>query len=387
MPTEALGWFAAGWCLFANSIHVASTILARGGGARPTGPGIPISRLSVVAPMRGEGDASPEYLDALAGLQREGAEVLICVADASDGAAEVVRRHWLDAGQGHPPLLIGALDTFNPKMNNAAKGFDMARGDVVALCDAGVLLDGETVAGAMGALSGRVGLVLALKWAEAGEGAAAALEAAWIDGHQARFLLAADRLGIPVASGGVTFIDRATLNRVGGWRGFFGYIADDYAIARSVRRTGLGTRLSASMPRVRLGRRSWAAVWDRQVRWARTRLRLPVWPLVIWEPAVGLASAVAVGLAALCILIPDAGSTEVAAYLGMQIALWMAAEFAFLTGHDARAGWRAILAGLARELLTWPLLATALLGRDLVWRGSDLGGDWRRGAARDGEPT
>ena len=30
------------------------------------------------------------------------------------------------------------------------------------------------------------------------------MERAYIDGHQARFLLAADRLGIAVASGGVT---------------------------------------------------------------------------------------------------------------------------------------------------------------------------------------
>ncbi len=57
-------------------------------------------------------------------------------------------------------------------------------------------------------LSDKVGLVLALKAGERPENFAAEIERAYINGHQARFLLAADRLGIAVASGGVTLLPR-----------------------------------------------------------------------------------------------------------------------------------------------------------------------------------
>jgi len=57
--------------------------------------------------------------------------------------------------------------------------------------------------------------VLALKAAEAPQNFAAELERSYIDGHQARFLFAADRLGLAVASGGVTLLSRDTLRRIG----------------------------------------------------------------------------------------------------------------------------------------------------------------------------
>ena len=57
---------------------------------------------------------------------------------------------------------------------------------------------------------------------------------------------------------------------------------------RLYRELGFKTILSDCLPRLPLGRRQWLAVWQRQVRWARTRLRLPVWPLVALEPLAGL---------------------------------------------------------------------------------------------------
>ena len=87
-----------------------------------------------------------------------------------------------------------------------------------------------------------------------------------------------------------------TLQRIGNWRGFNRWIADDYSVTRSVRELGLQTRLGGVMPRLPLGRRDWPVVWSRQVRWARTRLRLPVWPLVLWEPAIGWAVSGVAGL-------------------------------------------------------------------------------------------
>src|SRR5262249_30664089 len=147
--------------------------------------------------------------------------------------------------------------TFNPKMNNVRKGLEAASRPVVALCDAGIELDATALCRVAAPLADGIGLVLALKAAEAPENFAAELERAYIDGHQARLLLAPERHGIAVAPGGVPLLSRETLQRIGNWRGFNRWIADDYSVTRSVRELGLPTRLGDDMLRLPLGRRDW----------------------------------------------------------------------------------------------------------------------------------
>ena len=267
-----------------------------------------------------------------------------------------IRALWPEA-----PILVGSDTTFNPKMNNVRKGLEAASRPVVALCDAGILLDAETLCRAAAPLSDKVGLVLALKAGEAPENFAAELERAYIDGHQARFLFAADRLGLAVASGGVTLLSHDTLQRIGNWRGFNRWIADDYSVTRSVRELGLATRLGDIMPRLPLGRRDWPLVWQRQVRWARTRLRLPVWPLVLWEPVIGWALSGAVAAAALAAAELDADTIVLG--LVLHTSVWLAGEKWFMAGRGLAFGWRAAAAALVREALAPALMVQALSSR------------------------
>jgi ceramide glucosyltransferase len=320
--------------------------------------------------MNGATDASPHYVAALRALAEQGAEILICVAEADDGALAPLAALWPDA-----PVLIGRDTTFNPKMNNVRKGLEAARRPVVALCDAGIVLEPAMLCRAAAPLSDRVGLVLALKAAQAPENFAAELERAYINGHQARFLLAADRLGLAVASGGVTLMGNETLQRIGNWRGFNRWIADDYSVTRAVRELGLETRLGGVMVPLPLGRRDGGAVWRRQVRWARTRLRLPVWPLVLWEPAIGGMASGVVGLLALALA--GVGLQGLLIGLVVHTAAWIAAEWWFSAGRGLSFGWRAALAAMTREALAPLLMVRALSGRRIDWRGTDLGGGWR----------
>lgn len=370
MTGGALVWVGLGWWLASSAIQWLSAALAR----RP-GP-LPVMRhrpedFSIVAPLKGAADASPVYVEALRTLAQAGAEVLICVASADDDAVAATRAIWPDA-----PLWIGADTTFNPKMNNVRKGLEAASRPVVALCDAGVVLGQDELRQAAASLSDRIGLVLALKAADAPENFAAELERAYIDGHQARFLFAADRLGIAVASGGVTLLTHDTLQRIGNWRGFNRWIADDYSVTRAVRELGLGTRLGVVMPRLPLGRRRWRDVWLRQVRWARTRLRLPVWPLVLWEPAIGGAVSGVAGMAALAGM--GMGAAGVMLGLFFHIGLWLTAEKWFMAGRRLSFGPRAAAAVVVREALAPFLMVQALGSRTIDWRGTDLGGRWRR---------
>ncbi len=375
MASGALAWVGLGWWGASTALHWATAVV----GSQRRAPPAPdkldaVSRapsdFSIVAPVSGADDVTVAYIQALKTLADAGAEILICVATDDDGAVAPVRALWPDA-----PILVGRDTTFNPKMNNVRKGLEAASRPFVALCDAGILLDAENLRRAALPLSDRVGLVLALKAGEAPGNFAAELERAYIDGHQGRYLFAADRIGVTVASGGVTLLTREALQRIGNWRGFNRWIADDYSVTRSVREAGLKTTLGDFMVRLPLGERDWSAVWRRQVRWARTRMHLPVWPLVLWEPLVGWLAAGAAGVAGALVL--GVSPSIVAAGVAAHTILWLAAEKMFMSSHGLTFGWRAAAAALVREALAVPLMASALGGRAIIWRGTDLGGQWR----------
>ena len=378
MVASVLFWAGLGWWAATMLVQWISAGLGRW--RRPADPARHgAADFSIVAPMVGVRDASPAYVRGLADLSRAGAEILICVTAEDDAAVGRTRADWPEA-----PILVGSDDTFNPKLNNVRKGLESASRPIVALCDAGIDLKLADLISAAAHLSDKVGLVLALKAGARPENFAAELECSYINGHQARFLTAADRLGMPVASGGVTILTRDTLQRIGGHQGFLNYLADDYSVVRMVRdRLGQTTWLAGVMPRLLVGDRRWQDVWRRQVRWGSTRLKLSpeVRALVLLEPAIGwLASGLALMLALLA-----AGTAPV--WLALAVALhtiaWFGAEAWFLGGRDLPFGPRAWAAALARESLVPLLAAQAWLGRNRIdWRGTNLAAGWQ--PARDG---
>jgi ceramide glucosyltransferase len=381
MVACALFWIGLGWWAITMLVQWLSAVLALR--RRPVPPARhQAADFSIVAPLAGIHDASEDYVGRLAELARAGAEVLICVASERDDAVARVRARWPAA-----PILFGNDSTFNPKLNNVRKGLEAASRPVVALCDAGIALAVGELATAAAQLSDDVGLVLALKAGEQPENFAAEMECAYLNGHQARFLLAADRLGMPVASGGVTILTRDVLERIGGHQGFLNYIADDYSVVRTVRdRVGRATWLANVMPRLPLGRRRWSDVWRRQVRWGSTRLNLTteVKALVLFEPAIGwLASGLAGSVALLAL---DVGTGTLALALAAHTVAWFAAEAWFVRGYRLPFGPRAWAAALVREALVPVLAAQAWHGRHRIdWRGTNLAAGWRPGDGTAGK--
>jgi ceramide glucosyltransferase len=381
MAVCILFWVGLGWWAITMLVQWVSAALAL---RRRAVPQVrhKAGDFSIVAPLAGADDASEAYIGRLAELARAGAEVLICVASERDEAVAQVHAHWPGV-----PILIGSDGSFNPKLNNVRKGLEAASRPVVVLCDAGIALTAGDLVAAAAQLSDEVGLVLALKAGERPENFAAEMECAYINGHQARFLLAADRLGMPVASGGVTILTRDVLERVDGHQGFLNYIADDYSVVRTVRdRVGKTTWLANVMPRLPLGRRHWADVWRRQVRWGSTRLNLTieVKALVLFEPAIGwLASGLAGGVA---LVACGVGMGYLALAVALHTLAWFAAEAWFVSGYGLPFGPRAWVAALAREALAPVLAAQAWRGRHRIdWRGTNLAAGWRPGDGAAGK--
>src|SRR5471032_2704992 len=142
MAEGALVWLGLGWWGFGSAVQWASAALARPARWAPEGDRGPAdfspADFSIVAPLQGAADASPDYVGALQRLSGAGAEILVCVAHADDGAVAATRALWPEA-----PILVGNDTTFNPKMNNVRKGLEAASHSVVALCDAGVALEAD----------------------------------------------------------------------------------------------------------------------------------------------------------------------------------------------------------------------------------------------------
>lgn len=378
MATCILFWAGLGWWVTTMLVQWITAALGRW--RRPSEPvRHGAADFSIVAPMVGSSDASKAYVTSLADLSRAGAEVLICVTTEDDEAVGRIRAGWPEA-----TILVGSDDTFNPKLNNVRKGLEAASRPIVALCDAGIDLRHSEIAAAAAHLSDKVGLVLALKAGDRPTNFAGEMECSYINGHQARFLMAADRLGMPVASGGVTILARETLQRIGVHQGFLNYLADDYSVVRMVRdRLGQTTWLAHVMPRLLVGGRRWQDVWRRQVRWGSTRLKLSpeVRALVLFEPAIGwlvsgfalLAALLAVGVAPPWLALAIVAHTVA----------WLAAEAWFLSAHGLPFGPRAWAATLVREALVPALAVQAWLGRNRIdWRGTNLAAGWQPG--RDG---
>lgn len=373
MASGVLFWTGLAWWAGTMLVQWASAALAlRRRVIPPQRYGL--ADFSIVAPMAGAHDASAFYVARLAELARGGAQVLICVANDRDDAIAATRAHWPEA-----PILVGSDATFNPKLNNVRKGLEAASRPVVALCDAGIALAADALAAAAAQLSDEVGLVLVLKAGERPHGFAAEMECAYINGHQARFLLAADRLAMPVASGGVTILTREVLQRIGGHQGFLNHIADDYSVVRAVRdQVGRTTWLAGFMLRLPVGDRRWSQVWRRQVRWGSTRLNLPleVKALVLLEPAIGWLGSGLAGCTAL--LAVGADAIVVAFAVAAHTVAWLAAEAWFASGYGLAFGPRAWIAALVREALVPVLAIEAWLGRKRIdWRGTDLAAGWR----------
>jgi ceramide glucosyltransferase len=77
-------------------------------------------------------------------------------------------------------------------------------------------------------------------------------------------------LGRQDCLGGTMALTRATLARVGGLPALVNHLADDNVLGTLVRRLGLSVRIAPTLPVVVVQERALRALWQHELRWART---------------------------------------------------------------------------------------------------------------------
>ena len=188
----------------------------------------------------------------------------------------------------------------SPKLNKLAAPLDAARHDFVFTKDSNITLDPDTMAAFMQNFSQGVGLVCAVPVAVRPESFAGRIEAFLINGH-ARLLLTASALGLGFGVGKTMLFRRSDLARAGGIEVLSDTLAEDTAISMELARQGLRTVFAHRTVAQETGARSFADIYERQLRWSvirrkNERFTFPLEPLASPLPAA-VAGALAAPLA------------------------------------------------------------------------------------------
>lgn len=330
--------------------------------------------VSVVRPLRGLEAFSEETLLASFRLDYPAYELIFCVADAGDPVLPMLER--MRAAHPHIPsrLILGDERIGgNPKLNNCVRGWDAARHDWVILADSNVLMAPDYIQQMQAAWRAETGLVCSTPIGARPGNFFAEVECAFLNTLQARWQYAGEALGLGFAQGKSMLWNKPFLEAQGGIRALNAEIAEDAAATKLVRAAGRRVHLVASPFRQPLGRRDFAEVWSRQVRWAR--LRRVTFPL-FFAPEIGIGAMLPLVLTGLVV-----GTAEAALWLGAAGALWYGAEMALAL----RAGWhrspRLLLAFLVRDALLPAIWASAWARTAIVWRGNAMDIRTRESAA------
>ena len=352
--------------ILAAASHFASIALAirraRRGGKRVRRR--PPAGVSILRPVCGLEHRIDATLASSFRIDHPSYEVIFCVAGADDPVVPLVRRLMREHPAVPTRLLVGREGAGpNPKLANLMKAWDVAAHDWIVLSDSNVLLPRDFLDRLFAHWTERCAVVCSPPIAIDLHGAAAELEAAFVNTFQARWQLAIDELGFGFAHGKTMLLRRSDLAGEGGLAALTAEIAEDAATTKIARRLGREVRV-VDQPFVQpLGPRSLAGVWQRQLRWAR--LRRLSFPLCFCAelPAGGLWPLLLAGWLAAAGALPWPG-------LAAMALAWYGAEALLARAFGWPLRLRSPLFWIARDLLLPVLWVRAWTLRGYEWRGN-----------------
>jgi ceramide glucosyltransferase len=329
--------------------------------AAPHGPVDRSISLTLLRPVCGVDHFDERTLASSFHLDWPRYEIIFCAERADDAAIPLVR-DLIARHPGIPARLLVGEDRVsgNPKLNNLVKGWRAATGDRVVMADANLLLPPDYIHRLLAVDAPEVGLVTSPPIGTEAQGVWGEVEAAFLNGNQARLQLLADELDIGFAQGKTLMWSRDFLDQHGGLRALGRNLAEDVAATKLVRAAGRRVRLSHMPFAQPIGRRSFRAVWGRQLRWSK--VRRDGFPLLfLIEPFNGALLPI---VAAALLGGPLAAALVAAAFYGAEALLCL------------RMGWplraRSLPAMLLRDALVPLLWLASFKGRGIEWRGTSM---------------
>lgn len=258
----------AGTLQFVTTAGAALRLLPRGRRPEP----LELPPVTLIRPVCGLENFIEECVETSFRLTYQNLELIFCVDEESDPIVPVVRRLVANYPGVDARLLVGRDSVgSNPKLNNVVKGWHAARSDLVIMSDSNALLPPDYVERLLERWNDKVGVVSTATVVTRPEGFPSELEGAFMNGFQARWVLAADMVGYGFALGKTLMWRKSALDRLGGLSVLAEEAAEDIASTKVLRGTPLRPRLAIRPIEQPVGRRSFATMWGRQLRWARLR--------------------------------------------------------------------------------------------------------------------
>jgi len=201
-------------------------------------------------------------------------EIVFGVSDPADAAVAEVERLRREFPERNISLAIcpRALGA-NGKVSNLIQMMAHARHSFILINDSDIRVEPDYLRRVMAPFAGeRVGMVTALYRAHAGNTLASRLEAVIIGTDFAGGVLSAIQLegGLHFALGSTLAIRRKVLEEIGGLEPLLDYLADDYELGYRTSRAGYEVALAATVVDTHLPGYTFAAMFQHQLRWART---------------------------------------------------------------------------------------------------------------------
>jgi ceramide glucosyltransferase len=357
---------ATGGLVIAGASHVASIALAmrrtatsrrRRGSRAPAG-------VSILRPVCGLEHRIDETLASSFQIDHPSYEVIFCVAVADDPVVPLVQR-LIRAHPEVPARLLVGIERHgrNPKLDNLMKAWDVAAHDWIVLADSNILMPPDYLDRLFARWDERCAVVCSPPVGIDVQGWAAELEAAFLNTFEARWQLAGDELGFGFAQGKTMLLRRSDLAPEGGLGALAREVAEDAAATKLARRLRRKVRVVDQPFSQPLGRRSFASVWQRQLRWARLRrLSFPVF-FCAELPVGGVLPCLLAGWLATGGVLPWAG------VMALMLA-WYGAEAVVARAFRWPLRLRSPLFWIARDLLLPIVWVRAWAVKNYEWRGN-----------------
>lgn len=258
--------------------------------------------VSILKPLRGTDRQMYESFRSHCVQDYPQYEIIFGVNDASDEAvAEVERLRDEFPGRDIRLLVCAEALGSNRKVSNLLPMMRAAKYGHIVINDSDIRVQRDYLRRMVAPMEDeRVGLVTALYRAEAGHSLASRMEAVTIATDFAGGVLCAVELegGLHFGLGSTLAFPRAAAEAIGGLEKLLDYLADDHELGRMISEAGYEVVLSGAVVETFLPEYSFRAMFQHQLRWARTMRDLRKWGYIGVLLTFGLPWAMAAALCA-----------------------------------------------------------------------------------------
>lgn len=324
--------------------------------------------VSILKPLKGCEDGTEGNLTTFFALDYPKYELIFSITDPGDPVRPLVERLI----RRHPDIaarlvVADARIGLNPKINNMALSYRLARHDLILISDSNARAEPDLLQHLVCHLEEGVGVITAAIAGRNYSGFAGNLEANYLNTFLIRWMHVGDILKKPLVMGKCMFFKRATLERFGGIHYLSRFIAEDYSTGRSVEKLKLRIVLMNSLVTQHLGHYSFKSFWHRHIRWGRIRkscapvaFLLEINSSALFSAFVG-ASAFRLGF-----------GFPFWIFFGAHLAIWLVCDSAVRWRVERRLTVSMLFFWFVSEILTLPLWCVSAAGSTIEWRGNRL---------------